>query len=205
MNNISKIDGFFKNIQKQSLILNHISEELDLFYIFVLKYFSKLVQCKLEESKNESIDTNVNLFEEQKIYFYRLNNSKIIDTLLTKNTNFILITDYKNYKKLNSKFLSLNGYDFKKDIKFFIHNVLGIKDTALIDYCIENPVMIYSETHKYFISGNYQGDFNKKEKDFIPNIRKNIFQIKRGDNDPKKIYDALKDEIKYKRLSFLTY
>jgi hypothetical protein len=65
--------------------------------------------------------------------------------------------------------------------------------------------MIYSETHKYFISGNYQGDFNKKEKDFIPNIRKNIFQIKRGDNDPKKIYDALKDEIKYKRLSFLTY
>ena len=205
MNNISKIDGFFKNIQKQSLILNHISEELDLFYIFVLKYFSKLAQCKLEESKNESIDTSINLFEEQKIYFYRLNNSKIIDALLTKNINFILITDYKNYKRLNSKFLSLNGYDFKKDIKFFIHNVLGINDTTLIDYCIENPMMIYSETDKYFISSNYQGDFNKKEKDFILNVRKNIFQIKRGDNNPKKIYDELKNEIKYKKFSFLTY
>ena len=62
-----------------------------------------------------------------------------------------------------------------------------------------------SETEKYLISQNYKSDYNKKDKDFILNIRKNIFQIKKESLNPKKIYDELKDEVKYKKLNFLTY
>ena len=205
MSNIKKLEHFFKDSQKQSLILNSISEELDFFYIFVLRYFSKLSKYKLEAGNSEKIDENFNIFEEPKIYFYKSNSKKLINDLIGEKKTFILITDYKNYKKYKPQFDFLNGYEFKKDIHEFINNILKIKDKFLIEYCIENPALIYSETEKYLISKNYKSDYNKKDKDFILNIRKNIFQIKKEGLNPKKIYDELKDEVKYKKLNFLTY
>jgi len=204
LSNIEKIERFFKNNQKQSLILNSISEELDFFYIFVLMYFSKLSEYKLEAGNSEKIEENLNIFEGPKIHFYKSNNKKLINDLIDEKQNFILITDYKNYKKYRPQFNFLNGYEFKKDIHEFINNILKIKDKFLIEYCIENPALIYSETEKYLISQNYKSDYNKKDKDFILNIRKNIFQIKKEGLNPKKIYDELKDEVKYKKLNFLT-
>ena len=65
--------------------------------------------------------------------------------------------------------------------------------------------MIYSETQKYLISKKYKSDYNEKDKDFILNIRRNIFQIKKESFNPKKIYDELKNEARYKKLNFLTY
>ena len=205
MSNIKKIELFFKDIQKQSLILNSVSEELDFFYIFVLNYFSKLSKYELEVGDIEKIEENLNIFERPKIHFYKSINKKKIDELIEEKKTFILITDYKNYKKYKPQFNFLNGYEYKKDINDFICNILNIKDRLLIEYCLENPVMIYSETQKYFISKKYKSDYNEKDKDFILNIRRNIFQIKKESFNPKKIYDELKNEARYKKLSFLTY
>ena len=205
MSNIKKIELFFKDIQKQSLILNSVSEELDFFYIFVLNYFSKLSKYELEVGDIEKIEENLNIFERPKIHFYKSINKKKIDELIEEKKTFILITDYKNYKKYKPQFNFLNGYEYKKDINDFICNILNIKDRLLIEYCLENPVMIYSETQKYFISKKYKSDYNEKDKDFILNIRRNIFQIKKESFNPKKIYDELKNEARYKKLNFLTY
>ena len=205
MSNIKKIELFFKDIQKQSLILNSVSEELDFFYIFVLNYFSKLSKYELEVGDIEKIEENLNIFERPKIHFYKSINKKKIDELIEEKKTFILITDYKNYKKYKPQFNFLNGYEYKKDINDFICNILNIKDRLLIEYCLENPVMIYSETQKYLISKKYKSDYNEKDKDFILNIRRNIFQIKKESLNPKKIYDELKNEARYKKLSFLTY
>ena len=205
MNNIKKIELFFKDIQKQSLILNSVSEELDFFYIFVFKYFSKLFKYEFKVGDIEKLEENLNIFERPKIHFYKSNSKKKIDELIEEKKTFILITDYKNYKKYKPQFNFLNGYEYKKDINDFICNILNIKDRLLIEYCLENPVMIYSETQKYFISKKYKSDYNEKDKDFILNIRRNIFQIKKESLNPKKIYDELKNEARYKKLSFLTY
>ena len=205
MSNIKKIELFFKDIQKQSLILNSVSEELDFFYIFVLNYFSKLSEFELEVGDIEKIEENLNIFERPKIHFFKSNNKKKIDELIEEKKTFILITDYKNYKKYKPQLNFLNGYEYKKDINDFICKILNIKDRLLIEYCLENPVMIYSETQKYFISKKYKSDYNEKDKDFILNIRRNIFQIKKESLNPKKIYDELKNEARYKKLSFLTY
>ena len=205
MSNIKKIELFFKDIQKQSLILNSVSEELDFFYIFVLNYFSKLSKYELEVGDIEKIEENLNIFERPKIHFYKSINKKKIDELIEEKKTFILITDYKNYKKYKPQLNFLNGYEYKKDINDFICKILNIKDRLLIEYCLENPVMIYSETQKYLISKKYKSDYNEKDKDFILNIRRNIFQIKKESFNPKKIYDELKNEARYKKLNFLTY
>ena len=205
MNNIKKIELFFKDIQKQSLILNSVSEELDVFYIFVFKYFSKLFKYEFDVGDIEKIEENLNIFARPKIHFYKSNSKKKIGELIEEKKTFILITDYKNYKKFKPQFNFLNGYEYKKDINDFICNILNIKDRLLIEYCLENPVMIYSETQKYFISKRYKSDYNEKDKDFILNIRRNIFQIKKDSLNSKKIYDELKNEARYKKLSFLTY
>lgn len=205
MSNIEKIEHFFDKNQKRSLILNSISEELDFFYIFVLRYFSKLSKYKLEAGNSENKEENLNFFTEPKIHFYKSHSKKLINDLIEEKQTFILITDYKNYKKYKPQFDFLNGYEFKKDINEFINNILKIKDKFLIEYCIENPALIYSETEKYFISQTYKSDYNKKGKDFILDIRRNIFQTKKEDLNPKKIYDELKEEVKYKKLNFLTY
>ena len=73
------------------------------------------------------------------------------------------------------------------------------------DRILEYPYLVYSELFSYKIN-RVQSFINKDAKnDFIVNIRKDLFQLKRLDVDIKKIYFKLKDEVKYKKLNFLTY
>ena len=84
--------------------------------------------------------------------------------------------------------------------------MLGISNADLINYCLVNPMMIYSETSKYLINNkNYSEETSIIEKNnFILNIRKKIFNNKRS-GDIRETFLNIKDEAKYKKLNFLTY
>ena len=45
----------------------------------------------------------------------------------------------------------------------------------------------------------------QKENNFILELRKAIFDIKRKNKNLKNLYDKIKEEFKYKKFNFLTY
>ena len=86
-------------------------------------------------------------------------------------------------------------------------NELNIDNSDLINYVNNNPSLIFSETSKYSINNrNYIIDKGLEERtNHILEIRKSIFEIKRINFNIIKIFSKIKDEAKYKKLSFLTF
>jgi hypothetical protein len=119
----------------------------------------------------------------------------------------IVFTDYKNYKKISSKFNSINGYRFENDIVFFIKNELNIHSDELLDYCKNNVALLFSETSKYLINSyQYVRDHSLiDEKNPILEIRKSIFENKRNNLNIINLYQNIKKEAEYKKLNFLTF
>ena len=66
---------------------------------------------------------------------------------------------------------------------------------------------MFSEVSKYLInSSNYIRENNIKENsNFILEMRKELFNIKRNQGSLKDIYLNLKKEVLYKKLNFLVY
>ena len=50
----------------------------------------------------------------------------LIEVLLQSQDKKIIRTDYKNYKKFNRDVMSINGYEYEKDMATFIKNELNI-------------------------------------------------------------------------------
>ena len=117
----------------------------------------------------------------------------------------IVFTDYKNYKRIDSKITKINSYKYENDISFFIKQELNIDNDELIYFCKNNPVLLFSETTKYLINNSqYSKDHSLiEEKNHILDIRKKIFEIKRNNSD-ESLYQN-KKEAEYKKLNFLTY
>ena len=92
-------------------------------------------------------------------------------------------------------------------MKYFLLNILKIKDIKLLEYCLSTPQLLYSEISKYEVNKNdYSKDTAIKEGlSVILKIRKKIFEIKKGNNNLKRIFFYHKEEAKYKKVSFLTY
>ena len=84
---------------------------------------------------------------------------------------------------------------------------LQIENGHLLNYCIEAPIFVYSETSKYLVNkDDYHSDqFVQKENNFILELRKAIFDIKRKNTNLKNLYDKIKEEFQYKKFNFLTY
>ena len=76
-------------------------------------------------------------------------NKKII--VLNENQK-IIITDYKNFKKYQNKFLVINGYQYERDIIYFLKNIYNISDESLINYCLSLPYFTVSEATKYKVN-----------------------------------------------------
>ena len=203
---IDKIDSFIESEEK-NLIVNKINEETCLFYLEVIKFFSKLKSIQVilgEESHDENI--NNDLFGLQSIKIYIITNSKKIDILLNHHSKKIIFTDYKNFKK-NKQANSINSYQYEKDIDFFITNIIKINNTDLKIYCKQNPHLLFSEVSKFLVNNtNYVPDGTQQtEKNHILNIRKIIFDLKNESKDLKSLYNQIKKETVYKKFSFLTY
>ena len=207
-NNIEKIKDFLTSKESNTLLINPTSEEISCFYECVFRELSAIYNIKLsneEYSKEKEISDD--LFGTKKIYLYNITNSKQIEEIEKLSFQKVIFTDYKNYKKFIKKYVCVNGYDFEKDIKIFLEDHLSISDQSFIEHCISQPHLTFSEISKYNINNkNYNiGSPITGEGNFILEIRKDIFKLKRSQADIKKLFSKIKSEVKYKKFNFLTY
>ena len=207
-NNIKIIKHFFSTNEEKTLLINQINEEIGCFYELVVKELASIYKVKLDKITDiEYSNSSDDLFQERKILLCHSTSSKQIEELSKSNFQKIIISDYKNFKKYQKKFLVINGYQNEKDIIYFLKNIYNIKDESLINYCISSPHLILSEATKYNVnkSGYIADAKNKGIYNFILEIRKDIFNLKKSRVDIKKLFSKIKIETIYKRFNFLTY
>ena len=193
---------------EETLLINQVSEELGIFYLDIIRYYADKQNIKINiDEINKPIGAVEDLFGQKEIKIFHITNTTKLTTAINSTNKKIIFTDYKNYKKLNANFKSINGYQFEYDIIFFIRDVLKINNDELLYYCKNNPVLLFSEISKYLINQNlYCSDQTLvDEKNHILDIRKSIFEIKKNNFNIKNLYLNIKKEAEYKKLSFLTY
>ena len=198
----------FINSNDKNLLINYVNEELSTFYLGIIKNYTNQQGIKINiEDRLETEKVEGDLFETKSIIILNISNTKKLEILLNDQNKKIIFTDYKNYKKFNSKYDCINGYQSEQDIYFYLKNELNIDNDELLYYCKTNPALIFSEISKYLINKNqYSADQAPfEEKNHILHIRKTIFEIKRNNFKIKNLYFNLKKEEEYKKISFLIY
>jgi hypothetical protein len=193
---------------EDTLLINQVNSELEIFYLSIIKYYADKKSIKINVDDNyETMGGEDDLFGQKEIKIYSITNTNKLSRALNSVKKKIIFTDYKNYKKINANFNSINGYQFEHDIVFFIRNELKINNDELLQYCKNNPVLLFSEISKYLINKNqYSSDQTLvDEKNHILDIRKSIFENKKNNFNIKNLYLNIKKEAEYKKLSFLTY
>ena len=205
--NIEIINNFFSQEHDQLLLISKISDEISIFYINVINHFAQKNNIKISFVNDlKEIINNNDLFDLTKIYVLNSSNKKILEKIIGGNNKVITLTDYKLFKEYQSAIKSINGYNYIKDIKYYLQEILKLDNKTLIENIIRNPELSYSEISKYLVSNvGYNENISlHDDTNFILEIRKDIFKLKKI-NDIKKIYLKIKDEAKYKKFSFLTY
>lgn len=207
-NNIINIKNFISDKTINKLIINFTKEELFHFYLDTIKHFAKEEGIKLNNyDENSKLEiNNSDLFKIEEIKIINLKSTKKIENEVSSQGRTIIFLDYKNFKNLRNKHLSVNGYNFLKDINYLLKIILKISNNDLLNYCIQFPYSVFSEISKYLINkDNYNTNtISSFKSDHVLSIRKSIFDLKK-DKNLKGIYDKIKDEAKFKKLNFLTY
>ena len=204
-NQIYLLKKFIKS-NEDTIVINLIDENITILYLHFIRYFADKQGVKI----NTNINTETKLIEDdlfglKQIQIFNVTSqSKLIKAMDMKDKK-IVFTDYKNYKRIDSKITKISSYQYENDISFFIKEELNIDNDELIYFCKNNPVLLFSETTKYLINNSqYSKDHSLiEEKNHILDIRKKIFEIKRNNSGIKSLYQNLKKEAKYKRLNFL--
>ena len=207
MKNIENISNFLRMEENNYLLINQVSDEIGIFYLHVIQFFSTSSGININLNADvDNISTNNDLFELKKINVFNTTSTKKIDQILSSNDKSIVFSDYKNFKKYQKNYQTINGYNFSNDLKTFVKETLKIENQSLIEICTKNPQLILSETSKYLLNkDNYLKDMSIDfEVNKILEIRKKIFELKRSDNI-QKLFLAIKEEVNYKKFSFLTY
>ena len=207
MKNIENISNFLSMKENNYLLINQVSDEIGIFYLHVIQFFSTSSGININLNADvDNISTNNDLFELKKINVFNTTSTKKIDQILSSDDKSIVFSDYKNFKKYQKNYQTINGYNFSNDLKTFVKETLKIENQSLIEICIKNPQLILSETSKYLLNkDNYLKDMAIDfEVNKILEIRKKIFELKRSDNI-QKLFLAIKEEVNYKKFSFLTY
>ena len=207
MNNIKCIINFITDKSNTKLLINQVNDKICFFYVNLIETEAKTKAIKLNYNE-EFIKEAVNdLFVKEEIYIYFSNVKKNIEKCLKTNDRCIIFTDYKNFKVFANKVLTVNGYNYQKDINYYLKDIHLIKDSEIIDYCTSSPHLTFSELSKYLInSTNYIKENKIEEKsNYILEIRKNLFDLKKFNKSPQEIYNNLKLEVRYKKFNFLIY
>ncbi len=207
MNNISKIKDFIINENESKMIINQVSDNIGLFYTSVINNFCEAEKIRVVKNSSLEIIDSQNLFLDKEIKLFFSNNKKLVAKILEVNDKTIVVSDYRTFKQFTNCTLSINGYEYHNDIKNYIRNEHKVDDLNLIEFCITNPHLAFSEISKYLINSyGYIKDTGISEKNnFILDLRKELFDLKRNNRNIKSIYENLKKEIKYKKFNFLTY
>ena len=197
----------FLNSNEDNILINQVNEEIVMFYLEIIKHYANYQGIKVIDTNTDALVAEDDLFGTKTIQIFNISNVKKIDSKLDVHAKKVVFTDYKNYKRLNSKFNCINGYQFENDINFFIKNELNIDNDELLNYCKDNAALLFSETSKYLInSSQYSRDRSIiEDKNHVLDIRKSIFEIKRNNFNIKNLYQNIKKEAEYKKLSFLTF
>jgi hypothetical protein len=207
MKNIENISNFLRMEKNNYLLINQVSDEIGIFYLHVIQFFSTSTGININLNADvDTISTNNDLFELKKINVFNTTSTKKIDQILSSDDKSIVFSDYKNFKKYQKNYQTINGYNFSNDLKTFVKETLKIENQSLVEICTKNPQLILSETSKYLLNkDNYLKDMAIDfEVNKILEIRKKIFELKRSDNI-QKLFLAIKEEVNYKKFSFLTY
>jgi len=198
----------FISSSENNIVINQVNDDISIFYLSLIKYFANNQSIRVNiDNDIDTIATEDDLFGTKTIQTFNITNAKKLDNMLNSHNKKIIFTDYKNYKRLSPKLNSINGYQYENDITFFIRNELNIVNDELLYYCKNNTALLFSETSKYLINSNqYSSDRSLTEdKNHILDIRKSIFEIKRNNFNIKDLYQNIKKEAEYKKLSFLTF
>ena len=211
MKNKSQLERLrlFLQSNENILIINMVNNEIEVFYLYLIEYFSFSLGINLsfKEDVNNNFFYDNSLFAEEKIDIYRTTVSKNISKILQNKNKKILITDYKNYKKINLVNNSINGYQFETDMSIFLNDILNINNRDLYFFCKNNPALFGSELSKFQVNNiNYIPDehINEPTSNIIE-IRKSIFELKRNNQNIKLLYKKIVDEARFKKFNFLTY
>ena len=205
--NIEVINSFFSKKNEPLLIINKINDEIGIFYINIISHFAQKSNVKISYINDlKEMSGNKDLFDSRRLYIVNTSNKKIIEQVVNTKNQVVALTDYKIFKQYQSKVKSINGYDFVKDIKYFLQEILNINNEALTENIINNPELSYSEISKYLVNdiGYLKSISLHDDTNFILEIRKDIFKLKKMAN-VKNIYFKIKEEVKYKKFSFLTF
>ena len=118
-NNIVNIQNFISDKSLKNLIINYISEDLLHFYLEIIKDFAKegSVVIRNYNEDNKLDINNSDLFEIDEIKIFNLKSMNKIENEISNQNRTIIFLDYKNYKILKNNYLSVNGYNFHKDIE----------------------------------------------------------------------------------------
>lgn len=204
MNNIEKIKAFFLSSNK-NLLVNSISEEIDQFYLYLIKKASEELQIQIiyNDSKTANVDNN-DLFNQQKFYLFSNIEYKKIKEILDSKQKNIIFCSYNNFKKFKLD-LKISSYDYAKDIRNYL-NQLNINNNLLSNLIQTHPYLIKSEVEKYLISKdsyvpNYLDKFSDEK---IKDIRIEIYKSKK-EHDLPKTYSLIKNEVSLKKFNFLIY
>ena len=193
---------------ENNILINRANDDISMFYLFVIKYFADNEGLKINiNNDKDPIVNQDDLFGTKTIQTFSITNAAKLDYTLNTQSKKIIFTDYKNYKRLSPTLNSINGYQFENDIVFFIRNELNISNDELIYYCKNNTALLFSETSKFLVnSDRYSRDRSIiEDKNYVLDIRKSIFEIKRNNFNIKNLYQNIKKEAEYKKLSFLTF
>ena len=179
MNNVLLIKKFIADETKSCLLINQVSEEIGFFYINFVKNESDIKNIKLNYKSNYTEEEVIDLFKAHEIDLYFSNNRKDINTLINSNNKCIIFTDYKNFKIFSSSILTVNGYEYQKDINYYIKKELKIDNSELVDFSKENPYLAFSEISKYLVNskGYVKENKIKESHNFILEIRKELFNF----------------------------
>ena len=205
--NILKILAFIKQEIDGVLFINELNEEVDTFYLYVIRKFAKdfKVNVLINNDKNDKFQSD-DLFGLKSINLFTSSNGNKIKEILSSKSKNIIFTGYSSFKKHRVKYDSINSYNYSQDISSFLYNVFNIDNSELKNFCLSNPSLIYSEVSKYLINEKgYVSEISVHEKtNFLMKIRKEIYNYKNA-GDFKNMFFKIKEELKYKKLSFLTY
>jgi hypothetical protein len=206
MSNLKIIEEFINKTEDKKILICTISKEVEEFYYTVIRFFCDDKKIHLINNIISDDKTTDDLFGSITIGICSTSKTSELEKILSSDKKLFIFTDYKNYKKYSKSILSINGYDYEKDIKKYIISILRIKNNDLLRLCLLNPALIFSETSKYLTNNNYLKSAPiLDETNFILEKRKEIYELKKKGADIKKIYLKLKSEIIYKKFSFLTY
>ena len=204
MSNLDKIKNFFLD-SDNSILINPTNDNVLIFYKYILKFFAEKNGIQIYE--NEEIMSDDLFSLQKKVILRNTKSAKLIDHFLNSNEKFIIVTDYRNYKKFNSKVISINGYDNLKDLKIFLIEYMNYYDEKLLKIISDNIFYIESEITKFAVNPkNYQQSFfDHLIKDKIKEVRINLNKKHPDQYSLYEKYELIKLEYLYKKLNFLTY